>query len=150
MGPWGSGIVCAAILAVCLVVLMQDCDGPEAGGAADGQEVGPHPPDAKIGEAIFRREAMCLTCHQLAGKGGQNGPPLDGVGKKFTELKGGREQARKFFHDHIVDPANNPGTLKKYYPFTQMPSFNSFGEGRIADICEYLLTLQEGGVEDPH
>ena len=128
MGPWGSGIVCAAIVAVCLVVLLHEDD--------------PYVPDWKRGKQVFRREAMCLTCHQLRGSGGQNGPPLDGVATKFSDLKGGQEAARKFFHDHILDPANNPGTLKKQYPFTQMPSFLALGEDKIADVCEYLLTLE--------
>lgn len=131
MGPWGSAIVCVAIAALCVVVLLEE------------PATTPHVPDAKRGEEVFRREAMCLTCHQLAGRGGQNGPPLDGVATKFTKLKGGREQARNFFYNHIVDPVNNPGTEKQFYPFTQMPSFlNALGEEKIHDVCEYLLTLE--------
>lgn len=138
MGPWGSSVVGVAILALVLVVLMQDCQ--------EGQ-VAPMPrtyvPDAKRGEEIFRGEAMCLTCHSIAGVGAQNGPDLEHVASKFIRLKGGREQARRFFVDHLIDPVNNPGTEKAKYPFTQMPSFlNSLGEEKIQDIAAYLLTLE--------
>jgi len=128
VGPWGSGIVVAAIAALIVVVLLEE---PVA-----------RPSPAERGELSFRKEAMCLTCHILNDRGGQNAPPLDGVATKFIGLKGGRGQAKKFFHDHIIDPKNNPGTERAKYPFTQMPSFIGLGEEKIDDICEYLLTLK--------
>lgn len=132
MGPWGSGVVWVAIAAVVLVVVLEDCSGPA-----------PYVPDAARGRALFVEKAMCRSCHTLDGRGGQNAPDLDHVGTKFIKLKGGREQARKFFHDHLVDPKGNPGTDKAKYPFTDMPTFlPGLGEEGIADVCEYLLTLE--------
>lgn len=41
------------------------------------------PGDLKRGRALFERH--CLVCHTVGGKGGQIGPPLDGVGLKGLE-----------------------------------------------------------------
>ncbi len=133
MGARGSTIVCLAITAVIIAVLMQDCDSSDSA----------HKRDPVRGKQIFDQKAMCLTCHWLGEHGGQNAPVLDHVATKFTKLKGGREQARAWFHAHLVDPVNNPGTEKKKYPFTQMPSFeHGLTPDELEDLIEYVLTLE--------
>jgi putative heme-binding domain-containing protein len=47
------------------------------------RQLAEHPGDASVGKAIF--EKTCLVCHQQDGKGGNIGPPLDGIGLTGTE-----------------------------------------------------------------
>ncbi|GEM_PF-3455917 len=130
MGPRGSSIVCVAIAAVCVLVLLEDPPPPTAMGLT-----------VRRGEEVFQKEAMCLACHVLNGQGGQNGPPLDHVATKWIRLRGGRDEARMFFHDHLVDPVKNRVSTWGVCP-PQVVSYRSLGEDKIADICEYLLTLE--------
>jgi len=129
VGARGSTIVCLAITAVIIAVLLQDCD---SGGSA-----------AQRGKQIFDQKAMCLSCHWLGEHGGQNAPVLDHVATKFIALKGGREQARAWFHAHLVDPKNNPGTEKAKFPFTEMPPFeHALDPDELEDLIEYVLSLE--------
>ncbi len=126
MGPRGSSIVCAAIAALCAVVLLEEPPPPSPAQMA-----------ARRGEEIFHKEAMCIVCHELGGRGGQNGPRLDHVATKWIRLKGGRPEAQRFFHDHIMDAKKlGPGYCNLCVPYRRL-----LDEGKIADLYEYLLTL---------
>lgn len=136
MGARGSTMVCLAIAAVIVAVVLQDCDCRD-----DAPPAAAH--DPARGKKLFYEDAMCLTCHMLGERGGQNAPPLDHVATKFTKLKGGREQARAWFRAHLSDPVNNPGTEKAKYPFTQMPSFAQALPGdNLEDLIEFVLTFE--------
>ncbi len=134
MGPRGSAVVCAAIAITCVIVLLEEPPPPTATELA-----------VRRGDEVFRNKAMCLTCHSLDGRGGQNGPPLDHVAAMVIRMKGSRDQARQFFLDHLVDPANHPGARHRAGPppFTSCPSYRGALEEReLQDIAEYLLTLE--------
>ena len=55
-------------------------------------------------------ERGCLGCHKLGGVGGDEGPPLDAVGRKaagdlnFTRVRGARTFTN-YMREHLVDPA---------------------------------------------
>lgn len=129
MGPRGSAIVCAAIAVLCIVVLLQEPPPPSPSQLA-----------ARRGEESFHKEAMCIVCHELGGRGGRNGPRLDHVAAKFIPLKGTRDQARQFFLDHMVDPARFRVGLPGFAP---CPSYRAgLDERKLQDLAEYLLTLE--------
>jgi quinoprotein glucose dehydrogenase len=54
--------------------------------------------DAASGKKVFleKVEAQCLRCHKLEGSGGDVGPVMDGIGKKYD---------REFLLQSIVDPS---------------------------------------------
>ena len=54
--------------------------------------------DAKVGREIFfeKAEAACLRCHKVKGEGGDVGPDLAGVGKKYD---------REYLLRSIVEPS---------------------------------------------
>lgn len=134
MGPRGSAIVCAAIAVLCVIVLLEEPTPPTETELA-----------VRRGEEVFRNKAMCLVCHSLHGRGGQNGPPLEHIEGTVSRVKGSRDQARQFFLDRMIDPANHPGPRHRAgsFPNSPCPSYRGALEEReLQDIAEYLLTLE--------
>ncbi len=64
----------------------------------------------------------CLTCHSLAGEGGDNGPALDGVSQKIR-------------FDFLPNWIRNPTNFK---PTTEMPAFEG-SEDELRAIVAFLL-----------
>ncbi|HLZ10556.1 MAG TPA: c-type cytochrome, partial [Chloroflexota bacterium] len=69
----------------------------------------------------------CSSCHVIGGKGGNVGPPLDGVGTR-------RDPA--YIHSYIENPAN-------LNPAARMPAFlPPLSHDQIESVTRYLLTLK--------
>jgi cytochrome c2 len=76
------------------------------------------------GRALVNR-MLCLGCHPLDGKGGEEGPDLGGVGARRSWL---------WLYAHLVSPqAAAVGST--------MPVF-AFGRDEIRDVTIYLMTLR--------
>lgn len=78
---------------------------------------------------LYRR--YCSECHALAGRGGDKGPNLDGIGSART---------RSFIHRYIEDP-------KSLLTHSRMPVMlapeGPLSHAQIEDIARYLATLRE-------
>ncbi|MBP9886978.1 MAG: c-type cytochrome [Leptospiraceae bacterium] len=56
-------------------------------------------------------QALCTACHSVSGKGGNVGPALDGVGKKYNS---------EYLHKWLSNPAEvKPGTAMPKLPLTE-------------------------------
>ncbi len=76
------------------------------------------------GRVLFTEKFSCIACHQVSGKGGYVGPPLDGAGMR---LKPGWIKA------WLIDPQRwRPGTIE--------PQIKASDE-EISAITAYLMTL---------
>ena len=93
--------------------------------------------DAEKGEKIFHTHlaAACVRCHSLNGKGGNIGPPMDGIALR---------KDRPYLHESLVNPT---ATLAKGYEKlvnSPMPPMNIvLNEQEIEDVLEYLMTLKK-------
>ncbi len=93
--------------------------------------------NAQKGEKIFHQHlaAACIRCHSLEGKGGNIGPPMDGIGTR---------KDRAYLQESLVNPT---ATLAKGYEKlinSPMPPMNIvLNEQEIEDVLEYLVTLKE-------
>ncbi len=84
----------------------------------------PTDPRLAKGRAVYE-EVGCGTCHAIGGIGGQTGPSLDGIGKKYDESK-------------LREILLNPRILN---PTTVMPPFEGSEEDLDA-LVAYLKSLQ--------
>ncbi|MBI3077332.1 MAG: c-type cytochrome [Deltaproteobacteria bacterium] len=77
--------------------------------------------DPERGKALFR-QARCVSCHALEGKGGDLGPDLGRVGDKLTPA---------WLHAWVAEP-------RQILPGARCPRFR-FTDGERADLITYLL-----------
>ena len=98
---------------------------PAAGGAP-APASGPAPTTTTDPMALFN-EKGCIGCHQLAGKGGQVGPPLDDVGHRHDA---------DYIRRSILTP--NADTAKGYEKFAGMMP-QTFGQQLTAAQLEALV-----------
>lgn len=83
--------------------------------------------DSDRGGLLFR-EARCVTCHTVGGKGGYMAPELEQITTKV-----GRKWAYNWLRKtHYFDPK------------TRMPQFN-FGKEQAVDVIDYLWSEYEAG-----
>ena len=81
-------------------------------------------PDFAMQGAMIYQMNMCGTCHTINGMGGENGPPLNGVG---------RQRTKEWLVEHFRDPQKlSPGSL--------MPPYD-FPPGEMEAIVAYLMAL---------
>lgn len=96
-------------------------------------------PDLVAGKALVNSHG-CRGCHQIAGAGGDMGPPLDGAGEKnphgldFSGVEGEHTLA-EWHRAHLLDPA-------AVVPGSQMPP-PEMTEEEIEQVTTYLLSLRE-------
>lgn len=87
----------------------------------------------------------CLGCHELAGRGGSLGPPLDGVGDKpkhllpFAHVSGERTLAN-WHRQHLADP-------RKVVPGSRMPKVPLTRDESEA-LTTYLLSLRSANLTE--
>lgn len=103
--------------------------------------------DAENGRKIFleKVEAQCLRCHKLEGSGGDVGPAMDGIGKKYD---------REFLLQSIVDPSakiaegfeNLVVTLKDGGVLTGMFKGETAAELRILSPEDGLIRIPKADV----
>jgi cytochrome c2 len=86
---------------------------------------------ASAGAALFQ-EKGCSSCHSIGGRGGDFGPALDGVGKRYNA-------------EWIFTWLKNPDAVK---PGTQMPNLGLTDEER-ARLVFYLLEQSSGEQAPP-
>ncbi len=122
-----SGLLLAILLVACG---KQQTSSPpsspsQSGDATKASPVqAPADPRLAKGRAVYE-EVGCGTCHAIGGIGGQTGPSLDGVGKKYDEAK---------LREILLNPTLlNPATL--------MPPFEGSEEDLDA-LVAYLKSLQ--------
>jgi L-cysteine S-thiosulfotransferase len=109
------------------------------------------PGDAVAGRETFagRKLGNCLACHLNAdlsdlGFPGEVGPPLDGVGDRYTQaqLRGIVTNSKNTFEDTIMpafyrDPAEINRPLEGFEGTTILTA------QQVEDVVAYLLTLKE-------
>ena len=82
-------------------------------------------PGPRAGRKLFERKGR-IACHQIDGKGGEIGPPLDHVGERRDPV---------WLAGHLRDPqALSPGTV--------MPRF-TLTDQEIRALSEFLLSLSD-------
>ncbi len=85
-------------------------------------------PGANLGQRLFE-EKGCIGCHAVAGRGGDVGPDLEGLGQR---------RDAEWIYSHFRDPqAVSPGTV--------MPQF-SFSEQEARALTEFVLRLSDSEV----
>ena len=95
--------------------------------------------DRVVQARALAMERGCLGCHKLDGRGGDEGPALDGVGlKPIGDLNfrgvGGPETITNYMRTHLVDPA-------RVVPGSQMPALGYTSEE--ADLLTtFLVSLR--------
>jgi cytochrome c2 len=107
--------------------------------ASQDERVPPPPPpavdwsqaDSAHGGDVFR-QARCVTCHEVDGRGGTLGPALTHVGSKSS---------REWLFEWISDPA-------RLQPATLMPRFR-FSAAEARDLAAYLSEEMRGAAADP-
>lgn len=102
---------------------------PDIGVSADSRR-------AERGRELYS-ELDCASCHRLGGVGKNEGPPLDGVGRRIPSVQWQKE--------HLLNPA-------KVAPGSTMPSLaqivsnerptQRFTEEELEDLGHYLTSLQ--------
>jgi len=70
-------------------------------------------------------KSLCIACHSVGGKGGNVGPALDGVGKKFDKA---------YLNKWISDPQS----VKKGTAMPKLP----LSKADLKSIVDYLATLK--------
>jgi mono/diheme cytochrome c family protein len=104
----------------------------------------PETAESAAGRAVVER-LNCASCHLIGGKGGQIGPPLDGVGGRRTA---------EFLREHITNPEEHAKRFPELHENkpNRMPHPNATPE-EIKQMVAYLRTLPEpagGFVVRPH
>lgn len=90
--------------------------------------------DAKAGQAIFRdvKGANCIQCHQLAGEGGDVGPPLTTIGQKLSKAQ---------LHESILYP--NAGILMGFENWMVKTKDGEIHTGILAEDTADHVTLKD-------
>jgi sulfur-oxidizing protein SoxX len=102
--------------------------------------------DAARGRALLleRQETGCILCHVLPGlpQGGALGPPLSGLGERFTsdELRLRIADARRYNPETIMPPYFSTEGLHNVA--RAQAGKTVLREQALADIVAYLLTRQ--------
>lgn len=130
----------SAALAVILVLLLAAC-----GGNGDGNGNGNGATNGAVNNEAAERgrqlaQSNCLTCHTTDGRT-LVGPTWKGLyGSQVTLEDGSTVEAdEEYLRESIVDP--NAKVVKGFPP--SMPPFGTlFDDQQIADIVEYIKTLQ--------
>ncbi|MCL4486677.1 MAG: cytochrome c [Chloroflexi bacterium] len=110
------------------------------------KEYQPQPETAESGAGRAVVEKLtCASCHSIGGKGGQIGPPLDGVGGR---------RSPEFLKDHITNPEEHAKQFPELHENkpNRMPHPNATAE-EINQMVAFLLTLPEpagGFLVRPH
>jgi len=90
-----------------------------------------------------RQGQRCANCHTMPGSNATLGPPLTGVGSRYSRVLGGDARARVWLHNKIWDPTKFPGLSTAMYGRSEMPVGHAyFTQDEIAAIVEYLMTLK--------
>jgi len=83
------------------------------------------PPPVAEGQRLYSEKYSCQACHQLGGKGGYVGPPLDGAGSRLTS---------GWIYSWLMNP-------QKYVPETLEPK-TGLTDPEARAITAYLMSLK--------
>ena len=92
---------------------------------------------ARAGRRLYF-DLGCAACHTIQGKGGQFGPPLDGIGAR---------RSRRFVAGHIANPPLHSQKFPGQHAGEPMMPPTEATPDEVEQIADFLMTLplQEGG-----
>lgn len=96
---------------------------------------------ARAGRKLYF-DLGCAACHTIEGKGGQFGPPLDGIGAR---------RSRRFIAGHIANPPQHSQEFPGEHASEAMMPPTEATPDQIEQIADFLMTLpvQGGGDRRP-